>query len=78
MFTRQSFIYWNAHCKKNWINVSFCETGQLPLPLLNVNICFSLGAKCWVQGGVGGQFPRNLLKLIRKIVMKKGSIEVTL
>ena len=27
---------------------------------LNVNIWVSLGAKCWVRGGVGGQFPRHL------------------
>ena len=24
------------------------------------NTYFSLRAKCWVRGGVGGQFPRNL------------------
>ena len=34
----------------------FWETAHLPLPSLDVNICVSLGAKCWVRGGVGGQF----------------------
>ena len=35
------------------INLGFWETSHLPLPLLNVNIFVSLGAKCWVRGGVG-------------------------
>ena len=26
----------------------------------NINAYFSLGAKCWLRGGVGGQFPRNV------------------
>ena len=34
------------------INLGFWETAHLLLP--------SLRAKCWVRGGVGGQFPRNL------------------
>ena len=28
-------------------------------PKANININFSLRVKCWVRGGVGGQFPRN-------------------
>ena len=33
---------------------------HVPLPLADINTCFSLGAKCWLKGGVGGQFPRNI------------------
>ena len=33
---------------------------HLPLPLANINTYFSLRAKCWLRGGVGEQFPRNL------------------
>ena len=36
------------------------ETAHLPLPWANINTYFSLGAKWWLRGGVGGQFPRNL------------------
>ena len=52
-----------------WINLSFWETAhQAPPPppppppptQLNVNNCVSPGAKYWVRGGVGWQFPRNL------------------
>ena len=28
--------------------------------LVNINTYFSLRAKCWLRGGVGGQFPRNV------------------
>ena len=33
---------------------------HLPLPYANINPYFSLGAKCWLWGGVGGQFPRGV------------------
>ena len=32
---------------------------HIPLPSANINTYFSLVAKCWLRGGVGGQFPRN-------------------
>ena len=28
--------------------------------LVNINTYFSLRAKCWLRGGVGGQFPGNV------------------
>ena len=42
------------------INLGFQETAHLPLPQANINTYFSFRAKCWLRGGVGGQFPRNL------------------
>ena len=42
------------------INLGFWETAHLPLPYANINTYFSFRAKCWLRGGVGGQFPRNL------------------
>ena len=33
---------------------------HLPLPLVNINTYFSLGAKLWMRGGVGGKLFRNL------------------
>ena len=42
------------------INLGFWETAHIPLPQVNINTDFSLRAKCWVRGAVGGQFPRNL------------------
>ena len=38
-------------------------SGKLPIhpsPETNINAYFSLRAKCWLSGGVGGQFSRNL------------------
>ena len=35
------------------------KMAQLPFPKANINTYFSLGAKRWLRGGVGGQFPRN-------------------
>ena len=29
-------------------------------PLLNINTYFLLREKCWLRGGVGGQFHRNV------------------
>ena len=40
-------------------NLGFWETAHLPLPQVNINTYFSLWEKCWVRGGVGGQFPRT-------------------
>ena len=31
------------------------------LPQVNINTYFSFGAKYWLRGGVGGQFPRSVL-----------------
>ena len=42
------------------INLGSLETAHLPLPYVNINTYFSLRAKCWIRGGVGGQFPRTL------------------
>ena len=36
------------------------ETVHLPLPWVVFNTYFSLKAKCWLRGGVGGQFPRHV------------------
>ena len=43
-----------------WINLGFWESAHLPLPWANIITCFSLRAKCWLRGGVGGQFLRKL------------------
>ena len=55
--------FW-AQCLTSWsqllLTVSSEETVHLPLPKANINTYFSLRAKCWLRGGVGGQFPRNL------------------
>ena len=42
------------------INLSFWGAVHLLLPWFSINTYFSLRAKCWLRGGVGGQFPRNL------------------
>ena len=36
------------------------ESADLPLPQANINTFFSLRAKCWLRGGAGRQFPRNV------------------
>ena len=41
------------------INLGFWETAHLPLPLASINTYFSFRTKCWLRGGIGGQFPRN-------------------
>ena len=33
---------------------------HLSLPLVNIDFYFSLGAKLWIRGGVGGKLSRNL------------------
>ena len=38
----------------------FWETAHLPLSKANIDTYLSLRAKCWLRGGVGGQFPRNV------------------
>ena len=38
----------------------FWDTAHLPLPYDNMNTYSSLRAKCWLKGGVCGQFPRNI------------------
>ena len=54
-----------------WDSLKYClaidhfhSRGQqlyhLPLPQGNINAYLSLRAKCWLKGGVGGRFPRNL------------------
>ena len=48
---------------KRRINLGFWEFAHLPLPKGNIITYFSLRAKCWLRGGVGGQFPRNLKRL---------------
>ena len=39
------------------------ETDYLTLPYANIYTYFSLRAKCWLRGGVGGQFPRNFIMI---------------
>ena len=39
----------------NW--VSWVTDHLIPFPLVNINTYFSLRAKCWLMGGVGGQLP---------------------
>ena len=47
--------------RSRWrIIIRFWETAHLPLPQANINTYFSLRAKCWLRGGVGGLFPRNV------------------
>ena len=42
------------------MNLGFCATDHLPLPWASINTYFSLRAKCWLRGGAGVHFPRNL------------------
>ena len=37
-----------------WIIIRFWETAHLPLPETEIKTYFSLRAKCWLKGGVGG------------------------
>ena len=41
------------------INLGFWETAHLPLPYAIIITYYSLRAKCWLRGGVGGQFPQK-------------------
>ena len=45
------------------INLGFLETAHLPLPYASINTYFSFGAKCCFRGGVGRQFPKNLVSI---------------
>ena len=47
--------------RKRRVKRDFWETAHLPLPKANINTYFSLRAKWWLRGRVGGQFPRNLI-----------------
>ena len=47
----------NATLGSDW---DIFSSYHLPLPWANIIAYFSLRAKCWLRGGVGGQFPRNL------------------
>ena len=38
----------------------FWETANLLLPKANIVTYFSLREKCWLRGGVGGQFLGNV------------------
>ena len=40
------------------MDLDFCETVLLPLPYGNVFP--RVRSKCWLRGGVGVQFPKNL------------------
>ena len=46
-------------CEENVISWGFWVSHHLPFPV-TINNYFSLRAKLWLRGGVGGQFPRNL------------------
>ena len=51
--------------KKVRIIRHFWQTALLPLPWANFYTYFSLREKCWLKGGVGGQFLRYII-MIRK------------
>ena len=55
-----SLKYFKQVKKIVWSILGFRETSHLPLPQVNITTYFSLRAKCWVRGGVGGQIPKNL------------------
>ena len=55
-----SLKYFKQVKKIVWSILGFRETFHLPLPQVNITTYFSLRAKCWVRGGVGGQIPKNL------------------
>ena len=40
--------------------LGFWKPAHLPLPYANIKTEFSFRAKCWLRGGLGGQFPRDL------------------
>ena len=46
--------------KPYWIIIRFLETAHLPLPQANINTYFSLRAKCWCRGGVGGRSQKRI------------------
>ena len=46
--------------QKNVGQLMFLRNWPPTPPLANINTYFSPGEKCWLRGGVGGQFPRNL------------------
>ena len=53
-------FWWVHEVSPSWserIIIRFCETAHLTLPKVNINTYFSLSTKCWLRGGVGGQFP---------------------
>ena len=54
---KQALRIFLARC---FINLGLGETAHLPLHRANINTYFSLRAKRWLRGGVGGQFPWNL------------------
>ena len=43
----------------------FWQTTHLRLPKAYIKIYFSIREKCWLRGGVGGRFPRNVLWFVR-------------
>ena len=45
--------------KDHWMFLGKLPTYPSPKPTLTLSY-FSLRAKCWLRGGVGGQFPRNV------------------
>ena len=56
---RPQLITVDSFCSR-YIIIHFWETAHLPLPKANINTYYSLRAKCWLRGGVGGQLPRNV------------------
>ena len=53
---------WSTGPQKGII-IRFLESAHLPLPWVNIKTCFTLRAKCWLRGGEGGQFHKNILYL---------------
>ena len=50
----------------------FLETAHLLLPYADINTYFPLWAKFWLRGGVGGQFPRNVIKWLYGLLVYPG------
>ena len=57
------FLKSTNHEKKTGSLYDSGETAHPPLPYANIYTYFSLRAKCWLRGGVGGQFPRNFIMI---------------
>ena len=52
----------DSRTNANFDQFRFLGNDHLPLAKVNINTYFSLRAKCWLEGGVVGPFPRNLNK----------------
>ena len=53
-----------CNCSLFGINWGFCVTDHPSFIKVNINIYFPLRAKLWLKGGVGGQLPSRLARLL--------------